>query len=76
LIIFGHAVFQQQALFKPDNLDLKIKDKLHYSQLNPAFLDLDFDHKLLLAPFSIKPKPEPLNYKIIRLLNKGYKTDK
>jgi hypothetical protein len=64
------------ALFKPDNLNLKIKDKLYYSQLNPAFLDLDFDYKLLLALFSIEPKPELLDHKIIRLLDKGYKTDK
>jgi hypothetical protein len=57
-------------------LDPKIKDKLYYSQLNPVFPDLNFDYELLLAPFSIKPEPEPFNYKIIRLLNKEYKTDK
>jgi hypothetical protein len=69
-------LFQQQALLKPDNLDPKIKDELHHPQLNPAFPDLDFDRELLLAPLSIEPEPEPLDHKITRLLDEGYKTDK
>jgi RNase H-like domain found in reverse transcriptase/Reverse transcriptase (RNA-dependent DNA polymerase)/Integrase zinc binding domain len=70
------TLFQQQALLKPDNLDPKIKDELHHSQLNPAFPDLDFDRDLLLAPLSTEPEPEPLDHKITRLLDEGYKADK
>jgi hypothetical protein len=59
------------------NLNRHKKIRTFYiTNLSPAFLNLNFDRELLLAFFFIKPKPEPLNHKITRLLNKGYKTDK
>jgi hypothetical protein len=59
---------QNQALLKPHNLDANIKEQ---------FADLDFDTELSLAPAILSEhETEPLNHKITRLLDDGYKSDK
>lgn len=104
--------YQNQALFKPRNLDETLRQQqsnhqaptvqddgsaplstlddfgdipsetsptnldLDYATLNSSlFQDLNFAEELLLSPTIVEPEEEPLNAKIARLLEEGYRTD-
>jgi hypothetical protein len=63
--------FRDQALLKPENIHKSIR-----ADLKLQFPDLNFEQELLSPATLGELEEEPLDHKITRLLEEGYKSDK
>jgi hypothetical protein len=63
--------FRDQALLKPDNIHESVR-----ADLELQFPNLNFEQELLSPATLSELEEEPLDHKITRLLEQGYKSDK
>ena len=69
--------FQHQALLKPDNLDRSLQDEIERNpDLSELFANFSFDHEVALCPAILEDtEAEPINHKLTKLFEEGYKND-